>query len=52
MISDPIKIKDAPNKIESVRAGFLEEESDKIIGKKGMIFKSYQTERQRLVIIN
>ncbi len=49
MIGSPIKIKDIPNKIETVRANLIEEESNKIIGKKGMVFKTIRTERQRIV---
>lgn len=48
MISHPIKIKDIPNKIDSTRAAFYEEESTKIIGNKGMIFKTFKTEKQRI----
>ena len=48
MISSPVKIKDMPNKIETTRAELMEEESGKIIGRKGMIFNSFQTEKQRL----
>jgi len=51
MIGNPTKIKDIPNKIESVRADFYEAESNKIIGKKGMVFKTFQTEKQRIVIL-
>jgi len=50
MITSPIKIKDEANKPESVRAAFLEEGSNKILGKKGMVFKTYKTEKERLVI--
>ncbi len=49
MIGSPIKIKDIPNKMETTRASLLEQESNKIIGRKGMVFKTFQTEKQRLV---
>jgi len=45
----PIKLKSIPKKIDSTRAMLLEEESNLIIGRKGMILKNFKTEKQRVV---
>ena len=49
MAQIPVKIKDYSSPIINVRQRFMEDEVDKIIGKKGFIFKSFQTEKDRIV---
>jgi len=51
MIGNPSKIiiKDEPPKFDTLRAGFYEENSNKILGRKGMVFKTFKTEKQRIV---
>lgn len=48
MVDQPVTIKDYNNIVSTTRKEFMEEEKDKIIGKKGFVFTSYKTEKQRL----
>ena len=53
MIASPVKIKDIPHKVQSSRMDLYEEESNKIIGTKGMIFRKSKianSEKDRFVI--
>ena len=50
MAQIPVKIKDYSTPIVNVRQNFMDEEMDKIKGKKGFIFKSFQTEKDRIVV--
>ena len=49
MIGNPIKMKETPQIFETSRASYLEETSNKIIGRKGMVFSNFKTEKQRIV---
>jgi hypothetical protein len=48
MASSPLKIKDYHKQISSVRQEYLNQGNEKIIGKKGFIFTTFKTEKQRL----
>lgn len=48
MIDKPIYINDLGSPVENTRKAFLEEENSKIKGKKGFVFSSYITEKERL----
>lgn len=48
MIYKPITINDVSSPIENTRKSFLDEENQKIKGKKGFVFSNYITERERL----
>ena len=48
MLNNPTKVKDYKYPISNTRQEFLEEENTKIIGTKGMVFKKFMTERERL----
>ncbi len=48
MASSPLKIKDNHNQISSVRQEYLNQGNEKIIGKKGFIFTTFKTEKQRV----
>ena len=50
MAHSPVKIKDYTSPILNVRQNFMEDEIDKIKGKKGFVFKSFQTEKDRIVL--
>lgn len=49
MAYSPIKLLEFPKKIENVRQKFFEDESNKILSRKGMIFSIYRTDKERLV---
>lgn len=49
MAQTPVKIKDYNNPIDNVRQKFMEDQNEKIRGKKGFVFKSFQTEKERIV---
>ncbi len=51
MAQTPINIKDYTSPIDNVRQKFMEDQNEKIKGKKGFIFKSFQTEKDRIVWI-
>ncbi len=48
MILNPIKVKKYKAPIHNPRQILIEEENDKIKGKKGIILKGYKTERERI----
>lgn len=48
MADTPVTIKDYDNIVSTTRKELLEEEKDKIIGKKGFIFTTFKTEKQRI----
>ena len=47
--NNPIKIKDYSNPVETSRKVLMQEECEKIIGRKGFIFKGFLTEKEKLV---
>lgn len=51
MINKPVVVKDYLNPIESTRNELYKEETDKVTGRRGFIFKGYKTERERVVIL-
>ena len=51
MATSPILLKEFPKKVDNVREKFYNDESDKIIGRKGIILNSFQTEKERIVRI-
>lgn len=48
MVSSPIKVKEFINPIISTRHELLKEEDEKITGRRGIILKGFQTEKQRI----
>jgi len=48
--NEPIRIKDFGSPVETTRKILMEEEMDKIKGRKGIILKGFKTEKERLVI--
>lgn len=48
MARSPLKIKDYQMNISSTRKELMDEENEKIIGKRGFIFTTYKTEKQRI----
>jgi len=48
MVSSPIKVKEFINPIISSRHELLKEEDEKITGRRGIILKGFQTEKQRI----
>lgn len=50
MVNKPVVVKDYHQPIECTRKDLYEEEIDKVTGRKGMIFKGYKTEKERIVI--
>jgi len=51
MVGNPIKVTQFKNPLNNVRQQMFEDESLKIIGKKGIILKGYMTEQERLAKI-
>lgn len=50
MANSPIKIKDYMNPIETTRKEFLEEENEKIKGKRGFSFKQFKYEPYKPIV--
>jgi hypothetical protein len=50
MANKPIKVKTYHSPIESTRKELMDEENDKIQGRRGFILKGFKTEKQRIVI--
>ena len=50
MAHTPVKIKDYSSPIMNVRQRFMEDQIDNIKGKKGFVFKSFQNEKDRIVL--
>jgi hypothetical protein len=48
MVNKPIKIKDFTTPIENTRELLMKETDDKIVGRKGFIFKGFVTEKERI----
>jgi hypothetical protein len=48
MVNSPIKVKEFINPIISSRHELLKEEDEKITGRRGIILKGFQTEKQRI----
>jgi hypothetical protein len=48
MASEPITIVDYNNNVQSSRKNYLDENSNKILGRHGFILKGYKTEKQRI----
>jgi hypothetical protein len=48
MAQKPLKIKDYQMNISSTRKELMDEENEKILGKRGFIFTTYKTEKQRI----
>jgi hypothetical protein len=49
MVHAPIQINQFLSPVENTRMQLIEEENDKIKGRRGFIFKGFKTERQRIV---
>lgn len=46
----PIRIKDFVGPVETTRKVLMDEEADKIKGRRGMMLKAFQTDKEKLVI--
>lgn len=45
----PIRIKDFQSPVETTRKALMDEEADRIKGRRGFILKGFKTEKERLV---
>ena len=48
--NEPIRIKDFSSPVETTRKVLMDEEADKIKGRRGFILKGFKTEKEKLVI--
>jgi predicted N-acyltransferase len=48
MVSSPIQVKDYLNPIDNTRKEFLQEEDQKIQGRRGIVLKGFKTEKERI----
>jgi hypothetical protein len=48
MVASPIQVKDYLNPIENTRKEFLQEEDQKIQGRRGIVLKGFKTEKERI----
>lgn len=46
---NPITVKNCSRRIESTRQDLMQEEEEKIKGRRGMILKGFKTEKERIV---